>query len=68
MVGGPTTTIAHGTQTKKEETYAAIKETLLDSLEEILEYFNRNKISLRKAALALAATRLLDTMEGRGWI
>lgn len=57
-----------GSRTKRGETYATIKETLLDSFEEVLEFFNRNKVSLRKAALAIAATRLLDTMEGRGWI
>lgn len=57
-----------GTRTKREETYASIKETLLDVFEEVLGYSSKEKISLRKAALALAATRLLDTMEGRGWV
>ena len=57
-----------GTRTKREETYATIKETLLDVFEEVLEYSSKEKISLRKASLALAATRLLDTMEGRGWV
>jgi len=33
-----------------------------------LDYSSKKEISLRKAALALAATRLIDTMEGRGWI
>jgi len=57
-----------GTRTKRVETYATIKETLLDVFEEVLNYSPKEKIPLRKAALALAATRLLDTMEGRGWI
>jgi len=57
-----------GTRTKREETYATIKETILDVFEEVLDYSSREKIALRKATLALAATRLLDTMEGRGWI
>ena len=57
-----------GTRTKREETYATIKETILDVFEEVLDYSSREKISLRKATLALATTRLLDTMEGRGWI
>lgn len=57
-----------GTRTKREETYATIKETLLDVFGEVLVYASKEKISLRKAALALAATRLLDTMEGRGWV
>ncbi len=57
-----------GTRTKREETYASIKETILDVFEEVLDYSSKEKISLRKAALALAATHLLDTMEGRGWV
>lgn len=57
-----------GTRTKREETYATIKETLLDVFEEVLKYSSKEKISLRKASLALAATRLLDTMKGRGWV
>lgn len=57
-----------GTRTKREETYATIKETLLDVFGEVLDYSTKEKISLRKAALALAAARLLDTMEGRGWV
>jgi len=57
-----------GTRTKREETYTTIKETLLDVFGEVLDYSTKEKISLRKAALALAATRLLDTMKGRGWV
>lgn len=57
-----------GTKTKREETYATIKETLLEVFEEVLNYSSKEEISLRKAALVLAATRLLDTMEGRGWL
>ncbi len=57
-----------GSKTKREETHATIRETLLEVFREVLDYSSEKKISLRKAALALAATRLLDTMEGRGWI
>jgi glutamate dehydrogenase/leucine dehydrogenase len=57
-----------GIKTKREETYATIKETLLDVFKEVLDYSSKEKISLRKAALALAAIRLVATMEGRGWI
>ena len=57
-----------GSKTKREETYATIKETILEAFEEVLNYSSKEEISLRKAALALAATRLLDTMKGRGWI
>ncbi len=57
-----------GTKTKREETYVTIKETLIDVFEEVLSYSSKERISLRKAALGLAASRLLSTMEGRGWI
>ncbi|MFQ6129184.1 MAG: Glu/Leu/Phe/Val dehydrogenase [Candidatus Hadarchaeaceae archaeon] len=57
-----------GSRTKREETYATIRETLLDVFEEVSAYSSRERISLRKAALAVAATRLLDTMKGRGWV
>lgn len=56
-----------GTKTKREETYTTIKETLLDVFAETLDYSSKETISLRKAAMSLAAIRLLDTMEGRGW-
>lgn len=57
-----------GSRTKKEETYATIEKTLLEAFQEVLRYSSDHEISLRKAALAIAAARLLDTMEGRGWI
>lgn len=57
-----------GSRTKREETYVTIKETLLDVFEEVSAYSSTKKISLRKAALAVAATRLFETMEGRGWV
>ena len=57
-----------GTKTKRDETYKTIKGTLLDVFEEVLDYSSKEKTPLRKSALALAATRLLDTMEGRGWV
>ncbi len=57
-----------GTRTKREETYTTVKETLLDVFKEVLDYSSKEKISLRKATLAMAAIRLLDTMEGRGWV
>jgi len=57
-----------GSKTKKEETFATIKETLFDAFEETLEYSMRKKVTLRKAALALAASRVIETMEARGWL
>jgi glutamate dehydrogenase (NAD(P)+) len=57
-----------GSRTKKEETYATIEKTLLEAFKATLDYSSEHGISLRKAALCIAATRLVDTMEGRGWI
>ena len=57
-----------GSRTKKEETYNTIRETLLEAFEEVLEYHTGKKTTLRKAALTIAATNLIETMEGRGWI
>jgi len=57
-----------GSKTKREETFATIKETLLEVFEEVLDFSTNKKVPLRKAALAIAASRVIDTMEGRGWI
>lgn len=57
-----------GSRTKREETYATIRETLLEVFDEILDCSSKEKISLRKAALVSAAARLIDTMRGRGWV
>jgi len=57
-----------GSRTSKEETYATIRKALLNAFNEVLDYSSKHEISLRKAALALAATRLVGTMEDRGWI
>jgi glutamate dehydrogenase/leucine dehydrogenase len=57
-----------GSRTNKEETYATIRKALLDVFKETLAYSSEHGISLRKAALALAAGRLVSTMEDRGWV
>lgn len=57
-----------GSRTKREETFATIREVLLEVFDEVLRYSAEKEVSLRKAALALAAGRLLETMENRGWI
>lgn len=57
-----------GSRTKKEETFATIKETLFSAFDETLSFSTKKKITFRKAALALAVSRVLETMEGRGWI
>ncbi|MEW6592259.1 MAG: Glu/Leu/Phe/Val dehydrogenase [Candidatus Hadarchaeota archaeon] len=57
-----------GSKTKKEETYATIKETLLEVFDEVLDTSSKENISLRKAALLTATNRLVDTMRGRGWL
>ncbi|MGC8817137.1 MAG: Glu/Leu/Phe/Val family dehydrogenase [Candidatus Hadarchaeum sp.] len=57
-----------GAKTRKGETFAVIKETLLEAFEETLHFSVRNGVNLRKSALALAATRIVDTMYSRGWL
>jgi len=57
-----------GSRTNKEETYSTIKKALLTAFGEIMDYSSEHEISLRKAALALAASRLVSTMEDRGWV
>jgi len=57
-----------GSRTKREETYATISSTLFEEFDQVLECSVKEKISLRKAALVTATTRLVDTMAGRGWL
>jgi len=57
-----------GSRTSKEETYATIRKALMDAFKEVLDYSSKHEVSFRKAALALAAGRLVGTMEDRGWI
>jgi glutamate dehydrogenase/leucine dehydrogenase len=57
-----------GSRTKREETYATIRSTLSEEFDQVLECSMKEKISLRKAALVTATTRLVDTMSGRGWL
>ena len=57
-----------GSKTKREETFATIKETLLEAFEETLSYSIKKKVVFRKAALALAVSRVVETMEARGWL
>ncbi|MFN4133623.1 MAG: Glu/Leu/Phe/Val family dehydrogenase [Candidatus Hadarchaeales archaeon] len=57
-----------GTRTKKEETFKTIKEALLEVFDEVIEFSMERGVSMRKAALSVAAMRLADTMGARGWI
>jgi len=57
-----------GSRTNKEETYSTIKRALLEAFRETLDYSSDHMVSLRKSALALAAERLVGTMEDRGWV
>lgn len=57
-----------GSRTNKEETYSTIRKALLDAFKETLDYSSEHGVSLRKSALALAAERLVGTMEDRGWV
>jgi len=57
-----------GSRTNKEETYSTVRKALLTAFGEIMDYSSEHEVSLRKAALALAASRLISTMEDRGWI
>jgi glutamate dehydrogenase/leucine dehydrogenase len=57
-----------GSRTKREETYETISSTLFEEFDQVLECSTKEKISLRKAALVTATTRLVDTMRGRGWL
>jgi len=57
-----------GSRTNKEETYSTIKKALLTAFGEIMDYSFEHDVSLRRAALALAASRLISTMEDRGWV
>jgi len=57
-----------GSRTNKEETYSTIRKALLEAFKETLDYSSEHGVSLRKSALALAAERLIGTMEDRGWV
>jgi glutamate dehydrogenase/leucine dehydrogenase len=57
-----------GTRTKREETFKTLRESLLEVFDETLEFSRKRGVSMRKAAIAVAATRLLDTMTSRGWV
>ncbi len=57
-----------GTRTKRVETFATIKETLLEAFEEVMNFSSDRNVSLRKASLAIAACRVMETIEGRGWL
>lgn len=57
-----------GSRTRQEETYSTIKKALVTAFNEAVEYSSANEVSLRKSALALAASRLVSTMEDRGWV
>ncbi len=57
-----------GSRTNREETYSTIRKALLEAFRETLNYSSDHEVSLRKSALALAAERLVGTMEDRGWV
>ncbi len=57
-----------GSKTKKEETFNTVRETLLEVFDEVLDFSQKKKASLRKSALAVATLRLIDTMSSRGWL
>ena len=57
-----------GTRTKREETLATVKEILLEEFDEVLKFSHAYQVSMREAALALAASRLVETMRDRGWV
>jgi glutamate dehydrogenase/leucine dehydrogenase len=57
-----------GSRTNKEETYSTVRKVLLEAFKETLDYSSAHEVSLRKSALALAAERLVETMEDRGWV
>jgi len=57
-----------GSKTRREETFATIKETLLSAFDETLSFSTKKKIIFRKAALALAVSRVVETMDARGWL
>jgi glutamate dehydrogenase/leucine dehydrogenase len=57
-----------GSRTNKEETYSTVRKVLLEAFKETLDYSLAHEVSQRKSALALAAERLVETMEDRGWV
>jgi glutamate dehydrogenase/leucine dehydrogenase len=57
-----------GSRTNKEETYSTVRKVLLEAFKETLDYSSAHEVSQRKSALALAAERLIGTMEDRGWV
>jgi len=57
-----------GSKTKREETFVTIKSALLEAFEETLDFSAKKNVVFRKAALALAVSRVVETMEARGWL
>ncbi|MEM3061730.1 MAG: Glu/Leu/Phe/Val dehydrogenase [Candidatus Bathyarchaeia archaeon] len=52
----------------ERETLSDVERTLSKAFEDVLSFANSHETSLRKAAYALAARRVADTMIARGWI
>jgi glutamate dehydrogenase/leucine dehydrogenase len=52
----------------EKDTLNDVERTLAKAFEEVLSFADSHKTSLRKAAYALAARRIADTMIARGWI
>jgi glutamate dehydrogenase/leucine dehydrogenase len=57
-----------GTRTKREETFRTLRESLSEAFDETLEFARKHEVSMRKAAIAVAAMKLMETMSSRGWI
>ncbi len=57
-----------GAKDTKEKTFATVEKILSDAWKEVLDCSSENEIPLRKAAYTVAATRLVETMEDRGWV
>lgn len=57
-----------GSQTKIEETYKTIRDTLLEAHDHVLDVRSEEEIPLRQAAMVAATINVVETMEDRGWI
>jgi glutamate dehydrogenase (NAD(P)+) len=57
-----------GAKATEEKTFTTVEKILLDAWKEVLDCSSKNEIPLRKAAYTVAATRLVETMEDRGWV
>lgn len=58
-----------GSKTERQETYHTIKESIQEAFDESLKYVQEEDedLTLREGALLVAARRIKETMEERGW-